>query len=211
MRIEQQKPQMNEKKSLISTDYKTLNQNLHSKKTYGEENHSINYRIVKTIDAAIRIKMCKSVLDYGCGKGLLVKKLLNHFGQSLNVKGYDPGIPEYDIQYSPADIVTCFDVLEHIEPENISAVLDDISNNTLGVFICIIDLLPAQKKLVDGRNAHLLIAPPGWWLDKLTHTFKCGCYNLYEDGQLNKKICYVGTNKKKYSKLASEIFAKTFF
>ena len=201
---------MNEK-TLISNDYKNANQNLHNNHIYGQENHSINDRIIKIIGAASRIKMCKSVLDYGCGKGLLVKSLLKQFGSSIDVKGYDPGIPEYDIQYTPADIVICFDVLEHIEPENLSAVLGDISQNTLGIFICIIDLLPAQKKLVDGRNAHLLLAPPGWWLDKLTHTFKCGFYNLYEDGKLNKKICYVGTNRKEYSKLAAEIFAKTFF
>ena len=198
-------------KPLISDNYKKINQNLHHDTVYGELNHSINERVLKIIEAAIKAKICNSVLDYGCGKGLLVKKLKNQFGERININGYDPGVSEFDIPYTAADVVTCFDVLEHIEPENIGVVLEDISSNTLGIFICLIDLLPAQKKLIDGRNAHLLLAPPGWWLDKLTHTFKCGCYNLYEDGQLNKKICYVGTNKKEYNKLAAEIFSKTFF
>lgn len=202
---------MKKNRQLISEEYRNINISLHESDVYGEKNHSINDRVLHAIDACLQIGMCKSTLDYGCGKGVLIKKLRNHFGSSLEINGYDPCVAEYDIPYSPADIVTCFDVLEHIEPDKINDVLDDISKKTTGLFICIVDLLPAQKKLVDGRNAHLLLAPPGWWLDRLSQTFKTGSYFLYENGNLNKKICYVGTNRSELSMLSAEIFAKIFF
>ena len=197
-------------KNLISKDYKAINQYMHDNKNYGETNHFINDRILNVVISASKQNACNSILDYGCGKGLLIKKLRENLSPSIKVTGYDPGIAEYDIEYSPADFVTCLDVLEHIEPENINKVLNDISDHTSGLFICIIDLLPAQKKLPDGRNAHLLIAPHGWWLDKLSHTFKAGQYCLYSKGNLNKKICYVGTNKNKYIKLLGDVFLRTF-
>ena len=205
------KRRMSKEKSLISDNYKSINQGLHNNTNYGANNHSVNERMLKVIAALANQKLCKSVLDYGCGKGLLVRDLKRKLGQAIQINGYDPGVPEYDAPYFQADVVTCFDVLEHIEQQSIDSVLNDISSQTAGLFICIIDLLPAQKKLPDGRNAHLLIAPPGWWLDKLTHTFKLGHYFIYESGNLNKKICYLGTNKTKLANLAGQVFSKAFF
>ena len=202
---------MSREKNLISPEYKLVNQKLHDSKNYGEQNHGINEKIVEIFAAISRKNLCNSILDYGCGKGLLIKKLSDELGQSFKISGYDPGNSEYDNPYSPADIVTCFDVLEHVEPKKIDSVLNDISTQTIMLFIGIIDLLPAQKSLPDGRNAHLLIAPPGWWLDKLSQTFKSGHYRIFEAGNLNKKICYVGTNNTKFAKLACEVFSRAFY
>ena len=118
---------MKKDRQLISEEYRNINISLHESDVYGEKNHSINDRVLYAIDACLQIGMCKSTLDYGCGKGVLIKKLRNHFGSSLEINGYDPCVAEYDIPYSPADIVTCFDVLVHIEPDKINYVLDDIS------------------------------------------------------------------------------------
>jgi len=117
----------------------------------------------------------------------------------------------FNIPYQPADIVTCFDVLEHIEPDNLISVLTDIRKHTKKFFFCIIDLLPARKNLNDGRNAHIMLAPPGWWLNILLENFKSGHYYLYEEGLLNKKLCFLGVKDMKYSKISSKLFAATFF
>lgn len=202
---------MKDKNPLISNDYKENNKLLHKQSNYGQTNHSINTKITKIVEAASRQKICGSILDYGCGKGLLVEQLANTLGKNIVIQGYDPGYAKYDVPYKPADIVTCFDVLEHIESEHIDAVLNDISTSTIKFFICIIDLLPAVKKLSDGRNAHILLAPPGWWVEKLTERFMSGHYAIYNNGKLNKKLCYLGVNNPKLLSLGSEIFAKTFF
>ena len=36
-----------------------------------------------------------------------------------------------------------------------------------------IDLQPAVKKLADGRNAHILLAPPEWWVARVAQLFAC--------------------------------------
>jgi hypothetical protein len=59
------------------------------------------------------------------------------------------------------------DVLEHIEPECLDDVLDDMKRCTLkGVFLSV-SLVTAGKTLPDGRNAHLIVEPIEWWLPKL--------------------------------------------
>jgi hypothetical protein len=58
-------------------------------------------------------------------------------------------------------------VLEHIEPELLDNVLDDLKRCALkGVFLTI-NMRPAYKTLADGRNAHLIQKPIEWWLPKL--------------------------------------------
>ena len=32
---------------------------------------------------------------------------------------------------------------------------------------------PAGKNLADGRNAHILLAPPEWWVAKISQHFSC--------------------------------------
>ena len=67
----------------------------------------------------------------------------------------------------PAELVICTDVLEHIEPELIDNVLKHIESLTLKTAYLIIDTLPAQKNLPDGRNAHLIIENQDWWTNKI--------------------------------------------
>ena len=105
------------------------------------------------------------VLDYGCGKGALAGAL------SFPIQQYDPGIPGHADRPKPADIVVCCDVLEHVEPEYLDAVLDDLMLLTVKAGHFAIALTPAQKHLPDGRNAHICLLPPSLWLDKLWKRF----------------------------------------
>jgi hypothetical protein len=104
------------------------------------------------------------VLDYGCGKQTL-KALLPY------VVGYDPCIPGLDDPPSPADLVVCTDVLEHIEPTCLAAVLDDLQRVTGSALFATIATGPAKKFLADGRNAHLIQKPIEWWLPKFWYRF----------------------------------------
>ena len=106
-----------------------------------------------------------SLLDYGCGKGNVFKNIQKKL---IDCRGYDPGVPEYAVMPEiPAELVICTDVLEHIEPELIDNVLKHIESLTLKTAYLIIDTLPAQKNLPDGRNAHLIIENQDWWTNKI--------------------------------------------
>jgi len=118
--------------------------------------------------------ICSSVLDYGTGKGALVKRLKAELPAAVKVQGYDPAMANYAAKPStPADVLICLDVLEHIEMDSIDAVLRDIHALTRQFCYLVIDLQPAIKTLADGRNAHILLAPPEWWVGRVAQLFPC--------------------------------------
>lgn len=111
---------------------------------------------------------CKTILDYGCGQGKLGRQLKNN---GFDVTDYDPAIRGKDFigKYNTFDIVTCTDVLEHIEPDRLPIVIDHIYSLSNVLVFLVIAQRPSNKWLLDGRNAHLTIQPTSWWLERLLH------------------------------------------
>lgn len=150
---------------LISQEYKSLNTDLHQTGNFGKSGH----RWVKTIEMVIAQYQIKSLVDYGAGQQTL-KKNLAHL-QNISITSYDPAISELSVSPAPAELVTCTDVLEHIEPEYLDNVLDHLQSLTGQVAFFVIPTGPASKTLADGRNAHLIQQPLEWWLPKLLARF----------------------------------------
>ena len=116
----------------------------------------------------------KTLLDYGTGTGNLVRKLRETVSKNMKVDGYDPAVEEWSLRpETKYDRITCLDVLEHVEPSSIDAVLNDINQLSQKFCFLNIDLQPAKKSLSDGRNAHVLLAPPDWWTSKIAAHFQC--------------------------------------
>jgi len=115
----------------------------------------------------------RDVLDYGCGQRTLEKSL------GFPIHNYDPCIAGLDAPPEPADIVVCTDVLEHIEPDCLDEVLDDLRRVTRRAGFFLIATRPAQKFLPDGRNAHLIQQGPEWWLPRLEQRFRIGQYQPF--------------------------------
>jgi cyclopropane fatty-acyl-phospholipid synthase-like methyltransferase len=109
-----------------------------------------------------------SILDYGCGKGYLAKAI------PFPIWEYDPAVPGKEECPRPADLVVSTDVLEHIEPDRLAYVLDDLRRVTRKVAYLVIHTGPAQKTLADGRNAHLIQQGAKWWTKRLSKFFKVG-------------------------------------
>lgn len=145
----------------ISEDYKEQNRLLHEQRAdYGKRGHR-HLRNVKKLMAQHR---CQSILDYGCGKATLSKH--------LSCQNYDPGIPEYDIPPSPADLVVCTDVLEHIEPELLENVLKHLKGLAQKVGYFVIATRPDHSKtLPDGTNPHKIVENREWWGRRLRNYF----------------------------------------
>jgi len=114
----------------------------------------------------------KSVLDYGTGKGGLIKLIKAKCPSLSKVEGFDPAVKEYSKEPTQKfDLITCIDVLEHIDRASIANTLETIKKATNKFFFYSIDLVPAKKRLMDGRNAHILIAPPEWWSHLIAEYF----------------------------------------
>jgi 2-polyprenyl-3-methyl-5-hydroxy-6-metoxy-1,4-benzoquinol methylase len=145
--------------TFITEKYRKLNEELHqSARPYGTGGW-------KHIDKAKVFKE-GTVLDYGCGKGTFSKK----FGRP--VTNYDPCVPEWSKHPKPHDYVYCTDVLEHVEPEFVDAVLDDLRALTLKKAYVLICLQPSTKKLLDGSDPHKTVRPAKWWTEQLEKRFK---------------------------------------
>jgi hypothetical protein len=150
----------------ISPEYAELNAQLHkSFERYGCN----SARHLERIEKLMKEAGCHSVLDYGCGKGGLVKALE---GKHIPVQGYDPAMEEYSDAPKPADMVVCTDVLEHIEPEKLDAVLADLNRLTLKTAFLLIALrYDSTKTLPDGTNPHKIVESLDWWVAKLRVVF----------------------------------------
>ena len=165
----------NDPRDLISDSYREMNRQLHEQngnygvmRDYGDMNEA-DAVAASIIHVAKNNKM-KSILDYGCGKGMF-KKAASRLAPDLTVTEYDPAIPGKDALPEPADLVLCLDVLEHIEPALLDAVLRHIRSVTIKGALLRPSLVPALKTLPDGRNAHLILEAPGWWQGKVSRYF----------------------------------------
>lgn len=107
-----------------------------------------------------------SVLDYGCGQSQLGDNL-RAAPIGLDIVEYDPAVRGKDLLPNPADLVVCTDVIEHIEPEKLDAVLAHLRSLTLTALFVVIATRPSNKTLTDGRNAHLILADGAWWQARL--------------------------------------------
>src|SRR5215467_683440 len=148
---------------LISPEYLELQKELHSRGDYGVSAR----KWTKRVNELAEVLSVRSLLDYGCGQGLLSRQLPVTFDRIYQVREYDPAVlgksspPEY------ADLVYCGDVLEHVEPRFLEAVLDDLKRLARVAVFLMIATRPAMKYLADGRNAHLIVEPAFWWLRRL--------------------------------------------
>jgi hypothetical protein len=151
---------------LISDAYRLEQQALHETGTYGTA--SIGYApLVSEILNKLEVS---HLLDYGCGSLINLYKHITP-KKKLTYQAYDPGVPDYAEEPVPAEMVCCIDVLEHIEPDFLDSVLDDLQRLTEVVLFCTVHTGPAMKHLSDGRNAHLTQEPMSWWLPKLWERF----------------------------------------
>ena len=161
-----------DRRELISDEYLEQLELYRQKKPHwgpgGANRHSI------IINGLIQNNGYGSVLDYGCGNGALLDQI-----ECSNKTGYDPGIPRFSkTPELPFDLVVSTDVLEHIEPDRLDAVLAHIAQLTRKKAYLVIHCGPAQAVLPDGRNAHLIQEPPDWWVYKLDEYFSAVDYGV---------------------------------
>ena len=144
--------------SLITPEYRDMQKQFHvDRPDYGVSSQ----KYVDHIANLAQQLDTRDILDYGCGKCCLQR------GLPFPIQNYDPCIPERAAPPQPADIVVCTDVLEHIEPSCVDDVLFDLARLTKKVLFVDVACRPAKKFLPDGRNAHLIIESPNWWLQRI--------------------------------------------
>ena len=155
--------------NLYSKEHEKLNRAMH-KKSFGASGYRW-HGIVRDLIIEFSIE---SLLDYGCGRSTLwseIKKRYPNLTCNIEYKEYDPFFKGKEVCPEPTDMVTCTDVLEHIEPKLLDNVLLHIKSLTKGLVFLNINTKLANKKLPDGRNAHLIVKKGEWWAERLSTVF----------------------------------------
>lgn len=150
---------------LITEEYRKEQEDLHKNPNYGVASVSF----APMVTSIINNLAVEEMLDYGAGKGRLAKSITPD--HKIAIELYDPAMPDYCDEPTPRDFVVCIDVLEHIEPDCLDDVLDDLKRVTKRYGFFTIHTGPAVKVLSDGRNAHLTQEDYKWWLPKLWSRF----------------------------------------
>jgi hypothetical protein len=142
-----------------SPEYTLQLEKLHKAKSFGNASGA-----PKILTDFLEGHEVSSILDFGCGKGTPLDSLKS---DTMEIYSYDP--ITHPIKLPEAvDLVYSRDVLEHIEPEQIDTVLENLFTIGTKYQHHFIACHPAKKRLSDGRNAHLIIEEPNWWKDKLS-------------------------------------------
>lgn len=127
-----------------------------------------SYQYVDLLQSVVQKYACKTMLDYGCGKGLQYTDK-NNFANLIGIEQYtlyDPAYEKYavlpDRQW---DLVVCLDVLPFVPESDIDTVVNLMlgrCNKTCVVALQEITHVKSKKPLVCVKDRV-------WWQDKLAH------------------------------------------
>ena len=160
------------------TELLTEYQNMH-KVSDGMFNGRSLVKFIDIIKNYLDKHECKSLIDYGCGKGLLYTKdfgkvtrggskltvPLNEYWGLNRLSLFDPGHEEHSqLPLGLYDAAISTDVLEHVPTSDLDWVIREIFSYSQKMVFLNIACMPAIKKLSDGSNAHISLHSPYDWL-----------------------------------------------
>lgn len=169
--------------NLISDYYKDVLEKEHTKGNWGVA--SLHY--APRVASMMKRYGLTEVLDYGAGAGNLEKELARLL-PDVKVFNYDPGVPKWNSRPEPCKMVACIDVIEHIEPELLDNVLDDLQRVILDHAFISISTTPARRILNNGWNAHICIKDPLEWKEIFAKRFTIIRPGMY-DGGVEIEVC----------------------
>lgn len=155
---------------LITDDYREVQRKLHENPDYGRASEAYAPLVAKMIDQF----EVDELLDYGAGKLRLLKTIADKrlVSRRFRYVPYEPADERYSERPMPCEMVTCIDVLEHVEPDCLDDVLDDLQRITARIGFFTVHCGPAAKVLPDGRNAHLIQEGLAFWVPRLDQRFE---------------------------------------
>ena len=156
---------------------RTVYEELYSRHNYGGGEHGQ--------DMEWTLEGCESMLDVGGGRtptasrykaaGKLKRaavcdisqKALSQQPRDIETRQCDvtAGLPYGDDEF---DVLTCFDVLEHLQRDSIDFVLAEFARVAKCKLILTIATRPANRdKVMPDEPLHLTVQPELWWLGKI--------------------------------------------
>jgi 2-polyprenyl-3-methyl-5-hydroxy-6-metoxy-1,4-benzoquinol methylase len=117
---------------------------------FGTHRHPYLLDTIRALAARVGAEEKPSLLDYGCGKGVLLRAM-EASGLFRFVRGYDPAVAAFAARPAQTyDVVLCLDVLDQIEAEFVQAVISDVAQLTAGA--AVFDVITVQTPALAHLN-----------------------------------------------------------
>ncbi|MDO1558304.1 class I SAM-dependent methyltransferase [Brevundimonas sp. 2R-24] len=163
-------------------DYAGIYDRVHAENEgYQLPHHSPGLLLVRQNEARLRAEGPRHI-DLGCGAGFVVEQMrewgFDSVGADISAQAVETAnarmgegaaaviengrapFPDHSF-----DLVTCFDVLEHLDREDVPGLRDEFLRllKPGGLLFCNISLRLAGSVDHEGVNLHRTVEPPQWW------------------------------------------------
>ncbi len=124
------------------------------------------------------------VVDFGCGNNAFIRSLREEGIEGVGIDfanaEADLIAPMHDVPLDAgaADLVTCFDALEHLLPDDVDHVLREMQRVAMPPDADAVDAanrrfifsISTRKSTirVGGENLHPTVKPRGWWIERIS-------------------------------------------
>lgn len=142
---------------------------IYERETYGVGNHGS--QAIPIIHQEIKPR---NVLDVGCGSNAFCKLLrplgIEAVGVDFASPLADVPAPAHDLPFlgGAFDLLTAFDVLEHLLPEEVPEVMDEFARVARRAWLFSICCRDSTRRSPDGSTLHPTVRPKRWWVDCLS-------------------------------------------
>ena len=167
----------------MNTDYRNIYENCFKNESYNKhDDKEVRFEYVKEF---ILKNKCNKIIDVGSGRGNLIniiKNKINHPCQitSTDIKKFhNHEVTFFEIDLSQKDffksienekfdLLTCLDVLEHIEKKHIDNILQTFKNTS---FYCILTIAN-HSDILNGVELHLIQENELYWNQHIDKYFE---------------------------------------
>ena len=180
---------------LLPAMWKTPEEQLTEKEKYVRVWSTLEYRKHSPAEGLVQLINSKlpdgDLLDFGCGTGRAAA-LLSQMGRSVTMLDFAPNcrdeyaanLPFYEVDMTEsiplrAEAGYCVDVMEHIEPDKVERVVENITNAAKTVFFQISTAHDSLGELI-GHDLHLSVHDHLWWKALLS---RFGTIKWEEEGE----------------------------
>ena len=129
-----------------------------------------SYQYVDELQIIVQQHGCKTMLDYGCGKGLQYPQGKNNFAQLIGIKQYSMHDPAYEkyavLPDGKWDLVVCFDVLPFIPETDIDTVVELMLSRCNKICVIGLQEISITKR---SKKPFVCVHDHAWWQAKLAH------------------------------------------